>query len=88
MSKILLIAAGAVVLFLGPLFAWDAVRDYSSAARTELDELKPVAARMAQAEREIEEGTGALGKTKAELARIEEEKTRLRELLARASMTT
>ena len=47
---------------------------------------KPATVKIAQAERQMEEGTEALGRTRAELARIKEERTRLEELLAQAPM--
>ncbi len=86
MSKIAIAVGVVAVLFLGPLFAWDIVRDYRRATQDEIDRTKPATVKIAQAERQMEEGTEALGRTRAELARIEEERTRLEELLAQAPM--
>jgi len=86
MSKIAIAVGIVAVLFLGPLFAWDLVTDYRRATQDEIDRAQPATVKIAKAERQMAEGTEALGRTRAELARIEEERTRLEELLAQAPM--
>ncbi len=86
MSKIAMAVGIVAVLFLGPLFAWDLVKDYRRATQDEIDRAQPATVKIAKAERQMAEGTEALGRTRAELARIEEERTRLDELLAQAPM--